>query len=138
MKRFVLKFKSTISDTLLFLSFVFAWQLISACFPACFPTQAFSHSLDFFLHTAFSLSSTHFCKLSCFTWSQSTLGETKNCIWPVMIKFQQLPAKVKEGHTVKLQIFVRCPFSYFSVETGSYELIFVLSRASKQMTLKLE
>ena len=34
--------------------------------------------------------------------------------------------------TVKLSTFVRYPFSYFWLETGSYELIFVLSRASKQ------
>ena len=32
--------------------------------------------------------------------------------------------------TVKLQIFVRYPFSYFWLETGSHELIFVLSTAS--------
>ena len=39
--------------------------------------------------------------------------------------------------TVKLQIFVRYPFSYFWLETGSYELIFVLSRASKQNYIEI-
>ena len=39
--------------------------------------------------------------------------------------------------TVKLQIFVRYPFSYFWLETGSYELIFVLSRASKQKYIEI-
>ena len=40
-------------------------------------------------------------------------------------------------NTVKLQIFVRYLFSYFRLETGSYVLIFVLSRGSaKKMTLK--
>ena len=34
--------------------------------------------------------------------------------------------------TVKSQIFVRYPFSYFWLETGSFELIFIVSRASKQ------
>ena len=34
------------------------------------------------------------------------------------------------------QIFVRYPFSYFSLETSSYKLIFVLSRASKQNNIK--
>ena len=38
----------------------------------------------------------------------------------------------KKKNTVKSQILVRYPFSYSSLETGSYELIFVLSRASKQ------
>ena len=41
-------------------------------------------------------------------------------------------------HTVKLQIFVWYPFSYFWLETCSYELIFVLLRASKQMTVKFD
>ena len=39
--------------------------------------------------------------------------------------------------TVKLQIFVRYPFSYFWLETGSYELIFVLSRASRQNYIEI-
>ena len=39
--------------------------------------------------------------------------------------------------TVKLQIFVRYPFSYFWLETGSYELIFVLSRAPKQNYIEI-
>ena len=39
--------------------------------------------------------------------------------------------------TVKLQIFVRYSFSYFRLETGSYELIFVLSRASKQNYIEI-
>ena len=39
--------------------------------------------------------------------------------------------------TVKLQIFVRYSFSYFWLETGSYELIFVLSRASKQNYIEI-
>ena len=39
--------------------------------------------------------------------------------------------------TVKLQIFVRYPFSYFWLETGSYELIFALSRASKQNYIEI-
>ena len=38
--------------------------------------------------------------------------------------------------TVKLQIFVRYLFSYFRLETGSYVLIFVLSRVCEKMTLK--
>ena len=41
------------------------------------------------------------------------------------------------SNTVKLQIFVRYPFSYFWLETGSYELIFVLSRASKQNYIEI-
>ena len=40
-------------------------------------------------------------------------------------------------NTVKLQIFVRYPFSYFWLETGSYELIFVLSRALKQNYIEI-
>ena len=39
--------------------------------------------------------------------------------------------------TVKLQIFVRYPFLYFWLETGSYELIFVLLRASKQNYIEI-
>ena len=35
-------------------------------------------------------------------------------------------------HTVKLQIFVRYLFSYFRLETGSYVLIFVLSRVCEE------
>ena len=41
-------------------------------------------------------------------------------------------------NTVKLQIFVRYPFSYFWLETGSYELIFILSRASKQNYIEFD
>ena len=40
-------------------------------------------------------------------------------------------------HAVKLQIFVRYPFSYFWLETGSYELTFVLSRATKQNYIEI-
>ena len=40
-------------------------------------------------------------------------------------------------YTVKSQIFVRYPFSYFWLETGSYELISVLSRASKQNYIEI-
>ena len=40
-------------------------------------------------------------------------------------------------NAVKLQIFVRYPFSYFWLETGSYELIFVLSRALKQNYIEI-
>ena len=40
-------------------------------------------------------------------------------------------------YTVKLQIFVRYPFSYFGLETGSYELIFVLLRDSKQNYIEI-
>ena len=43
-----------------------------------------------------------------------------------------------QQYTVKLQIFVRYPFLYFWLETGSCELIFVLSTASKQITLKFD
>ena len=43
----------------------------------------------------------------------------------------------RAAYTVKLQIFVRYPFSYFWLETGSYELIFVLSRASKQNYIEI-
>ena len=35
-------------------------------------------------------------------------------------------------YTVKLQTFVRYPFSYFWLVTGSYELIFVLSRVCEE------
>ena len=42
-------------------------------------------------------------------------------------------AESKSGLAVKSQIFVQCPFSYFWLKTCSYELIFVLSRASKQL-----
>ena len=34
--------------------------------------------------------------------------------------------------TAKLQIFVRYLFSYFRLETGSYVLIFVLSRVCEE------
>ena len=37
-----------------------------------------------------------------------------------------------------VQIFVRYPFSYFRLETGSYELIFVLSRALKQNYIEIQ
>ena len=40
-------------------------------------------------------------------------------------------------NTVKLQIFVRYPFSYFWLETGSYKLIFVLLRASQQNHIEI-
>ena len=40
-------------------------------------------------------------------------------------------------HTVKLQIFVRYLFSYFWLETGSYELIFVRLRASQQNHIEI-
>ena len=45
--------------------------------------------------------------------------------------------KKRENNTVKLQFFVRYPFSYFWLETGSYELVFVLSRASKQNYIEI-
>ena len=51
--------------------------------------------------------------------------------WP-----DQVSAKRKKG-TVKLQIFIRYPFSYFRLETGSYKLNFVLSRASKQNYIEI-
>ena len=40
--------------------------------------------------------------------------------------------------TVKSHVFVRYPFSYLWLETGSGELISVLSRASKQNEIKFE
>ena len=40
-------------------------------------------------------------------------------------------------NTVKLQIFVRYLFSYFWLETGSYELFFVLSRVLKQNYIEI-
>ena len=43
----------------------------------------------------------------------------------------------KFPNTVKLHIFVRYPFSYFGLETGSYELTFVLSRASKHNNIEI-
>ena len=49
----------------------------------------------------------------------------------------QFPKYGSLRYTVKLQIFVRYPFSYFWLETGSYELIFVLSRASKQNYIEI-
>ena len=51
--------------------------------------------------------------------------------------FNQLNTSRASWLTVKLQIFVRYPFSYFWLETGSYELIFVLSRASKQNCIEI-
>ena len=39
--------------------------------------------------------------------------------------------------SVKSQIFVRYPFSYFWLETGSHKLIFVLLRASKQNYIEI-
>ena len=50
-----------------------------------------------------------------------------------------LPLDIKKFSlcTVKLQFFVRYPFSYFWLETGSYEGIFVLSRASKQNYIEI-
>ena len=39
--------------------------------------------------------------------------------------------------TEKLQFFVRCPFSYFWLESGSRELIFALSRASKHNDVEI-
>ena len=39
--------------------------------------------------------------------------------------------------TVNLQIFVRYPFSYFWLESGSYKLIFVFSRGSKQNYIEI-
>ena len=39
--------------------------------------------------------------------------------------------------TVKLQIFVLYRFSYFWFETGLYDLIFVLPRASKQNDVEI-
>ena len=40
-------------------------------------------------------------------------------------------------NTVKFQIFVRYPFSHFWLETGSYELIFVLLRALNQNNIEI-
>ena len=53
--------------------------------------------------------------------------------WQVFFRFVVADLPV----TVKLQIFVRYPFSYFCLESGSYELIFVLSRASKQNYIEI-
>ena len=41
-------------------------------------------------------------------------------------------------HTVKLQIFVRYLFSYFRLETGSYVLIFVLSRVCEENDVEIQ
>ena len=60
--------------------------------------------------------------------NKQTHGIAANCICSTM---------GLEARTVKLQIFVRYPFSYFWLETGSYELIFVLSRASKQNYIEI-
>ena len=65
------------------------------------------------------------------------LQNCKTCtrsLWIYQIK--ELRSAERQHHTkqvaaVKLQIFVRYPFSFFCLETGSYELIFVLSKASK-------
>ena len=40
--------------------------------------------------------------------------------------------------TVKLQIFVRYLFSYFRLETGSYVLIFVLSRVCEEYDVEIQ
>ena len=40
--------------------------------------------------------------------------------------------------TVKLQIFVRYLFSYFRLETGSYVLIFVLSRVCEENDVEIQ
>ena len=52
-------------------------------------------------------------------------------------KFVLYSRKFVSENTVKLQTFVRYPFSYFWLETGSYQLIFVLSRASKQNYIEI-
>ena len=51
---------------------------------------------------------------------------------------RQTASKQGTNHTVKLQIFVRYPFSYFSLETGSYKLIFVLRGPQNKITLKFD
>ena len=53
------------------------------------------------------------------------------------VKWESSIIDLRIWDTVKLQIFVRYPFSYFWLETGSYELIFVLSKASKQNYIEI-
>ena len=60
------------------------------------------------------------------SWKKSSLRKSCNSI-----ACYGVPIKTNNKYWVKLQIFVRYPFSYFWLETGSYELIFVLSKASK-------
>ena len=52
--------------------------------------------------------------------------------WAIVGSHFQVAASIWMQLTVKVTNFVRFLFSYFWLETGSYELIFVLSRASKQ------
>ena len=69
---------------------------------------------------------------------------SKKVIFEIILHFQilqewctNLAKKTVCKNTVKLQIFVQYPFSYFWLETGLYELIFVLSRASKQNYIEI-
>ena len=55
-----------------------------------------------------------------------------------MIKVKNLNTLIASAiTTVKLQTFARYTFSNFRLETGSYELIFVLSRALKQNYIEI-
>ena len=58
------------------------------------------------------------------------------CSWWNAFWFWGVPCSRRT--TVKLQIFVRYPFSYFWLETGPYKLIFVLSRPQNKITLKFD
>ena len=50
----------------------------------------------------------------------------------------QLQHEIKKKRADLLsQIFVRYPFTYFWLETGSYKLIFILLRASKQNDIEI-
>ena len=57
--------------------------------------------------------------------------------WVILTKYLvMLTLMERHWQYDKFQLFARYPFSYFWLETGSYELIFLLSRASKQSLCK--
>ena len=72
-------------------------------------------------------------------WNWSYLSSCWNCSdCSSSSNSSYLPFSSICSNTVKLQIFVRYQFSYFWLETGLYELIFVLSRASKQNFIEIQ
>ena len=60
------------------------------------------------------------------------------CININILLFSQRQLYVFMACTVKLQIFVRYLFSYFRLETGSYVLIFVLSRVCEENDVEIQ
>ena len=100
---------------------------------------SFIHTWPYFVNEGFALIFYTFS----FSSNTATYQVAGKCSWNVWIcnwwnAFWFWGMSCGRRTAVKLQIFVRNPFSYFWLETGPYELIFVLSRPQNKITLKFD